>query len=316
MSRLYSFVLPAFKARFLKEAIDSILAQTYTNFELIIVNDASPEDLDAIVNSYDDPRIQYYINEKNIGGKALVEQWNYCISLANSEYIILASDDDIYDKDYLLEMNRLVDKYPEAYVFRPRVQYINNNSEVIDVCGYIPEVSSGIVFLLSLTRGWISSGVPFYVFKRTALNAIGGFADYPMAWFSDNATVLRLSNNGIISSNDILFSFRTSGINISSRPNSEHDTINKLNATVQYYDEFLTYINSSIETSPLNAAIKRSLMREFPNNMQNSLYFMLQRSSLKCVIKLLPTLIKLPFLTTKRLLSFYLRLVYKSIFFK
>ena len=240
MSRLYSFVLPAFKARFLKEAIDSILAQTYTNFELIIVNDASPEDLDAIVNSYDDPRIQYYINEKNIGGKALVEQWNYCISLANSEYIILASDDDIYDKDYLLEMNRLVDKYPEAYVFRPRVQYINNNSEVIDVCGYIPEVSSGIVFLLSLSRGWISCGVPFYVFKRTALNAIGGFADYPMAWFSDNATELRLSNNGIISSNDILFSFRTSGINISSRPNSEHDTINKLNATVQYYDEFLT----------------------------------------------------------------------------
>ena len=50
----YSFVLPAYKARFFREALDSILAQTYKDFELIIVNDASPEDLDSIVKSYDD----------------------------------------------------------------------------------------------------------------------------------------------------------------------------------------------------------------------------------------------------------------------
>ena len=64
----YSFVLPAYKAKYLKESIDSIINQTYTDFELIIVNDASPEDVDSIVNSYQDDRIQYYRNEKNIGG--------------------------------------------------------------------------------------------------------------------------------------------------------------------------------------------------------------------------------------------------------
>ena len=51
MNMKYSFVLPAYKARFFKEALDSILNQTYNDFELIIVNDASPEDLDSIVNS-------------------------------------------------------------------------------------------------------------------------------------------------------------------------------------------------------------------------------------------------------------------------
>ena len=45
----YSFVLPAYKARFFRDALDSILAQTYKDFELVIVNDASPEDLDSIV---------------------------------------------------------------------------------------------------------------------------------------------------------------------------------------------------------------------------------------------------------------------------
>ena len=59
----YSFILPAYKASFFREAIDSILAQSYTDFELIIVNDASPEDLTSIVNGYSDNRIQYYIND-------------------------------------------------------------------------------------------------------------------------------------------------------------------------------------------------------------------------------------------------------------
>ena len=54
----YSFVLPAYKAKYFREAIDSILNQTYADFELVIVNDASPEDLDSIVNSYDDKRIR------------------------------------------------------------------------------------------------------------------------------------------------------------------------------------------------------------------------------------------------------------------
>ena len=59
----FSVTIPAYKARFLKECIESILAQTYKDFELIIVNDASPEDLTSIVKSFNDPRIRYYINE-------------------------------------------------------------------------------------------------------------------------------------------------------------------------------------------------------------------------------------------------------------
>ena len=97
----YSFVLPAYKAHFFKEALDSILTQTYKDFELVIVNDASPEDLDSIVEQYDDPRIHYYVNEKNIGGKDLVAQWNHCLEYAQGDYIILASDDDVYHPEYL-----------------------------------------------------------------------------------------------------------------------------------------------------------------------------------------------------------------------
>ena len=61
----YSFILPAYKAKYFHQAISSILNQTYTDIELVIVNDASPEDLDTIVSSFDDSRIRYYKNKEN-----------------------------------------------------------------------------------------------------------------------------------------------------------------------------------------------------------------------------------------------------------
>ena len=54
---LFPFVLQAYKATYLKEVILSILWQTYTNLELVIVNDASPKYLDSIVNEFDNDRI-------------------------------------------------------------------------------------------------------------------------------------------------------------------------------------------------------------------------------------------------------------------
>ena len=135
----YSFVLPAYKRQFIKEAIDSILAQTYTNFELIIVNDASPEGLDEIIKSYNDNRISYYINEKNLGGKNLVKQWNHSISYAKGDYIILASDDDIYHSEYLATMDALVNKYPNTNVFRPRIQIIDGEGNSVRTESFMRE---------------------------------------------------------------------------------------------------------------------------------------------------------------------------------
>ena len=82
----YSVTVPACKAQFLAECIDSILAQTYKNFELIIVNDASPQDLDSIVSKYDDPRIRYYKNKVGFGAEHVVGNWNKCLEYATGDY--------------------------------------------------------------------------------------------------------------------------------------------------------------------------------------------------------------------------------------
>lgn len=235
MNMKYSFVLPAYKARFFREALDSILNQTYKDFELIIVNDASPENLDVIVNSYNDSRIRYYVNEENIGGKDLVAQWNHCLEYATGEFIILASDDDVYHIEYLEKMNVLVDKYPNVNVFRPRIKWIDYNGETTCIDRIYKNRMTQVEFSVLRFKREISSGIPFHLFRTKALKDIGGFVSFPTAWFSDDATVIKLSKNDIIITNEVLFSFRNSGINISSSLNNRQMLYNKIVAAEQFH---------------------------------------------------------------------------------
>lgn len=312
----YSFVLPAYKARFLKQSIDSILGQTYSDFELIIVNDASPEDLDSIVGQYSDSRIKYYKNQVNIGRTGLVKQWNYSISLTQSDYIILASDDDIYDLEYLSKMNDLVDKYPSVDVFRPRVKYIDSNGDTTDIGGYLKEYCTGIEVLDAWVKGWIGSGIPYYLFKREALMSIGGFADYPLGWFADDATILRLAANGVVSTTDILFSFRVSDISITGRKNSAASLSDKILATKMFYEEVQDFLGRMDCDDSYSVDVKNSVVKWFPPFMQNTkLYTELFNASILNVSRNLCVVSKLSFVSKKTLTRRYLQYLIKRLIF-
>lgn len=280
----YSFVLPAYKATYLREAIDSILDQSYTDFELIIVNDASPEDLYSIVNDYHDDRIQYYVNEKNIGGHDLVAQWNHCITYATGDYLILASDDDVYHPQYLAKMDALVDRYPAVNVFRPRVQYINSRGDVLKQDIELDEYMS----LISFSHLWIHrqllKGIPFYIFNRQALVNMGGFVNYPSAWYSDDATVMQLGRAGIVSHNDILFSFRNSGINITSTWNTPALLFNKLQATELFYSMFVEVMNTIVPESEQEKHKLTDILSIYPTEKLSWMIWLICSSHKKAVL--------------------------------
>jgi glycosyltransferase involved in cell wall biosynthesis len=67
MTPKVSIGIPAYKPEFLEEAIASVLAQTFEDWELIVVDDCSPADIKGIVGKFTDPRIRYYRNEQNLG---------------------------------------------------------------------------------------------------------------------------------------------------------------------------------------------------------------------------------------------------------
>lgn len=219
-SLFFSFVMPAFKAKYLAESIKSILTQTYTNFELIIIDDNSPEDLLSVVNEFKDEKISYYRNKKNIGGKNLVKQWNHCLSYAKGDYIILATDDDIYNINFLETFIPLINKYPDVNLFRSRVMDMDAKGEIkrIDKC--YKEYLNKIEFYYHFLHG-MKGGIPQYIFKRAVLVAKGGFVDFPLAWGSDDATALMMGEKGIVNSQEHLVGFRWSDLNISSCYNKD-----------------------------------------------------------------------------------------------
>jgi Glycosyltransferases involved in cell wall biogenesis len=85
--------MPVFNvAPFLREAMDSILNQTYTDFELIVLNDCSPDNSEEILDSYSDSRIVRYLGKENVG---LANVLNIGLKMAKGEFIARMDSDDI-----------------------------------------------------------------------------------------------------------------------------------------------------------------------------------------------------------------------------
>ena len=100
MNELVSIIMPSYNTgRFIAESIESVQAQTYTNWELIIVDDCSTDDTDAVVAQYcKDTRIRYLKNEKNSG--AAVSR-NYALREARGKWIAFLDSDDLWEPEKL-----------------------------------------------------------------------------------------------------------------------------------------------------------------------------------------------------------------------
>lgn len=311
----YSFVLPAYKANFLKIAIDSILSQTYTDFELIIVNDASPQNLDSIVGKYKDERIRYYTNEKNIGGDDLVKQWNKCILYAKGDYLILASDDDVYHHRYLEKMNVLVNKYPDINVFRPRIQIIDRYGNPTKTEAFTREKTSLHEFMY-LHGKHIMSGVPYYILKRQSLLEMGGFINFPMAWGSDDATVMTLmKENGMITTEEILFSFRMSEENITSKRNNSQSLSKKIKARFDFYEWRKKILRSSPPKNELDSLYLKWIEQNKFQQLKQGLYELMCDSTLFACFSCIRQIINNPVCNLKWIISCYVKRVFQTLFY-
>ena len=94
--------MPAYNAeKYVKQAIDSILSQSYSNIELIIADDSSKDKTKTIIDSYNDPRIHTYHNAQNMG---YLKTWNKLMQLTKGKYITFQDADDTSDPERIYKM--------------------------------------------------------------------------------------------------------------------------------------------------------------------------------------------------------------------
>ncbi|MBL7750115.1 MAG: glycosyltransferase family 2 protein, partial [Chitinophagaceae bacterium] len=107
-----SVIMPVYNAgKFLREAIDSILGQTHTDLEFIIVNDCSADESEAIILSYTDPRIVYIKHEVN---KGVVAAMNTGIALVKAPLLCIMHADDISLPERLAWQKEWLERHPES----------------------------------------------------------------------------------------------------------------------------------------------------------------------------------------------------------
>lgn len=120
----FSVVIAVYnKEQHIGKTLESVLNQTFTDFEIIIVNDGSTDGSAAVINSFEDKRIHYF-SQENQGAAA---GRNAAIKKASAPYIALLDADDFWFPHYLEEQNRLIEKYPDEFVFATAQEIIKNN---------------------------------------------------------------------------------------------------------------------------------------------------------------------------------------------
>ena len=241
----FSVTIPAYKIKFLKETIKSVLDQSYEEFELIVVDDCSPENLKSVVDLFPDERIRYYRNEKNCGAVDVVDNWNICLKYCKGDYVICTGDDDRLLPCCLEEYSKLIDKYPDLNVYHAWTQIIDEKGNVTKVLEPRPEWES--VFAMTYYR-WTKRRqfIGDFCYRTEHLRENGGYYKLPLAWMSDDITAARAAmEKGVANTLVPCFEYRISSVTISK---STSLTEIKLNASIKghrWYQDFLSRVNTS-----------------------------------------------------------------------
>lgn len=142
MDKLISIVIPVYNVeKYLEECLNSVINQTYSNIEIILVDDGSPDGCGKICDKYanEDNRIKV-IHKKNGG---LSDARNYGIDAASGEYITFIDSDDYVDSGYIEKLYSAI-KVNNTKISQCGILKINNQKEVLEKLGYLEnEVKTG-----------------------------------------------------------------------------------------------------------------------------------------------------------------------------
>ncbi len=123
-----SVLMPVYNAKsFLSQAINSVLDQTFKDFEFVIINDGSTDNSKDIIFSYNDPRIKYVENEKNIG---VVSTLNKGVGYCTGRYIIRMDADDICSPTRFEEQITFMEKHPKVGLCGSWITLIDESNNV------------------------------------------------------------------------------------------------------------------------------------------------------------------------------------------
>ncbi len=114
-------------SEYIRETIESVINQTYTDWEMIIVDDCSTDNSVEIIKSFDDDRIKLYVNEKNLGLSKTIHK---ALEKATGDWVVFLESDDKITSDYLERKIEITQKYPEVNLIFNDCEFFGDESRI------------------------------------------------------------------------------------------------------------------------------------------------------------------------------------------
>ncbi|MEM8875455.1 MAG: glycosyltransferase [Planctomycetota bacterium] len=206
-----SVILASYNAEaFIRAAVDSILAQTFTDFEFIIVDDGSTDQSRAILHGYDDPRIRL-IEQDNIG---LTPTLNKACKLATGDLLARMDADDVAKPDRFAKQVAFLDAHPEVAVLGGAYELVDDRGRLLRV-QHQPTDNATLQELCLV--GKVPICHPLVMMRRGVFEQVGGY-DESYSASQDLDLWLRMGEHGDLASlPDVLLQYRMQADSISEK---------------------------------------------------------------------------------------------------
>lgn len=189
-----SVCIPVYNgAKYLAQAIDSTLNQTFADFELIVVDDCSTDGSDEIVRSLTDDRLRFEKNSQRLG---LVQNWNKCIELSRGKYVYVFHQDDVMLPQNVQEKVRTLDANRSVGLVYSDIDQIDHKGDPIAGqsinCGAGESVYDGFKFFERLIQSENLICCSSVIARKECYQRLGGY-DYRLPYTADFEMWMRIA---------------------------------------------------------------------------------------------------------------------------
>ena len=192
--RKFSIFLPVRNGMpYIIDAVNSVLNQTYDEFELHILDNNSTDGTLEWCQSIDDTRIKV---STSLNSLSIEDSWGRIVEANKNEFITMFAHDDILLPNFLMNINNLINLHPDANLYQVNGELIDDNGSVIRECRSINEIETSQEYLKARFSGDRDVFGTGYVMRGERYDLLGGIPKFDKLSFADDALWVMLLDDG------------------------------------------------------------------------------------------------------------------------
>jgi glycosyltransferase involved in cell wall biosynthesis len=247
----FTIIIPVWNGgKYLKQCVESILAQTYTNFELVLVDNASDDTSVEYISHLEQSQENVKVF-RSLELLTIEKNWERILSIPKKEFLTIIGHDDIFHPHFLSDVATLISDFPEGTLYSTHFNLIDSQGNTIRPCKPIPKFEAAHEYLASRLCDLRDSFGTGFVMRSKDYDDVGGIPLLPNLLYADDNLWIKLIKDDVkITSSNISFSYRLHESSTSGKPNK----VLLFNALITYL-EFLR--GEAARNNKIDQVIKR-----------------------------------------------------------